>query len=156
MHLCVHGMSWETVPPIRWILDVHLLLQAHRLDWERVVAEAHRRGVTLPLAEALAIYETVLQGEIPAWIRRELKWLDPTEEQRLAYAGIVTEPSTSTVFRGWVRVWRTAKDEGQVKPGLSGMVRFLCLRWRVESVWRLPAQFHRRFRRRWRSVRLFQ
>lgn len=156
LHLCVHGMSWETVPPIRWILDVHLLLQHHVANWETVLTEAQRRGVTLPLAEALAIYEAVLPGEIPEAVRKQLQQLSPTAAQRLAYAQIVVEPLASQVLRSLLADWQTAKQEGQVKPGWDGMIRFLCLRWRVPSVWRLPGQFYHRFQRRWRSLRFLR
>ena len=149
LHLCVHGMSWETVPPIRWILDVHLLLRYHVAKWEAVLAEARRRGVTLPLAEALTIYEAVLPGEIPASVRKQLQQLFPTDAQRLAYAQIVVEPLASQVLGSLLADWQTAKREGQVKPGWGGMTRFLCLRWHAPSVWRLPGQFYHRFQRRW-------
>ena len=152
LHLCVHGMSWETVPPIRWILDVHLLLRHHAAQWEAVLAEAQRRGVTLPLAEALAIYEAVLPGEIPAFVQERLRQHPATDEQRLAYSQIVVEPLASQVLRSLLADWRTAKREARVKPGLGGMIRFLCLRWHVPSVWRLPGQFCHRFYRRWRSL----
>jgi hypothetical protein len=156
LHLCVHGMSWETVPPIRWILDVHLLLRHHVVNWETVLTEAQRRGVTLPLAEALVIYETVLPGEIPTFVQERLQALSPTDAQWLAYAQIVTRPSVSTVVSGLLADWRIAQFERRAKPGGLGMLRFLCLRWRVPSVWRLPGQFSRRLRRRWRSLSLIK
>lgn len=152
LHLCVHGMSWETVPPIRWILDVHLLLRHHVAKWEAVLAEAQRRGVTLPLAEALAIYEAVLPGEIPALVHQQLRQLPPTDDQRLAYSEIVVEPAASKVLTVLLQDWKTAQRERQVQPGWRGLFRFLCLRWHVPSVWRLPGQFYHRFHRRWRSL----
>lgn len=152
LHLCVHGMAWETVPPIRWILDVHLLLRHHVAKWEAVLAEAQRRGVTLPLAEALMIYETVLPGEIPTFVQAQLRQISPTDAQRLGYSKIVTRPSVSTVLRGLLADWRIAQFERRATSGWLGMLRFLCLRWRVPSVWRLPGQFSHRFQRRWRSL----
>lgn len=152
LHLCVHGMAWETVPPIRWILDVHLLLRHHVVNWETILAEAQRRSVILPLAEALVIYEAVLPGEISASVQTRLQALSPTDAQWLTYAQIVTRPSVSTVVSGLLADWRIAQFERRAKPGCLGMIRFLCLRWRVPSVWRLPGQFYHRFHRRWRSL----
>lgn len=152
LHLCVHGMAWETVPPIRWILDVHLLLRRHAVNWKTVLAEAQRRGVTLPLAEALVIYETVLPGEIPASVQEHLQALSPTDAQWLAYSQIVTRPSISTVVSGLLADWRIAQFERRAKSGGLGIFRFLCQRWRVPTVWRLPGQFYHRFQRRWRSL----
>lgn len=152
LHLCVHGMAWETVPPIRWLLDVHLLLQRHPVQWELVLAEARRRGVTLPLAEALSVYETSLPGELPTFLHEQLRLLPASEEQRLAYAQLVTEPTLRAVLRGLMTDWKAAQRRGEVPVGCRSAVRFLCLRWRVPSAWALPGQFVRRFRRRWRSV----
>lgn len=156
LHLCVHGMAWETVPPIRWLLDVHLLLRPHDVKWEAVLAEAQRRGVTLPLAEALATYEAVLPGEIPACVHKRLQALAPTDAQRLAYAQIVVEPAASKVVSSLLADWKTAQQEGLVQRGWRGLVGFLCRRWHVPSGWRLPGQFCHRFRRRWRSLNFYR
>lgn len=156
LHLCVHGMSWQTVPPIRWILDVHLLLRHHVANWETVLAEARRRGVTLPLAEALVIYEEVLPGAIPTFVQEHLRQHPATDERRLAYAQIVMRPSVATVVGGLLADWRNAQFERRASPGCLGIIRFLCLRWRVASVWRLPGQFCHRFHRRWRSLGLLR
>lgn len=155
LHLCVHGMVWETVPPIRWMLDVHLLLRRHAVKWDNILAEARRRGVTLPLTEALATYESVLPGEIPHFVLEQLQHSDATTEQRVAYARIVTEPSVSTIVRGMWADWKAAQSECTASSGVGGFTRFLCKRWHVPSIWRLPEQFCLRFRRRWRSVKLF-
>lgn len=154
LHLCVHGMAWETVPPIRWLLDVHLLRQSRVIHWEGVLAEAERRGVTLPLAEALAIYEEVLPGEIPAEVHHRLREPRVTQEERSAYAKLVAAPTVSSILSSMVDDWKQARKDGGVPGGLRGALRFLCLRWRVQSAWALPGQFTRRFLRRWHSVKL--
>ncbi len=156
LHLCIHGMAWETVPPIRWLLDVHLLLRRHRVQWELVLAEARRRGVTLPLAEALAVYEAILPGELPAFVHEQLRQLPASEAQQLAYAQLVTAPTFASVLGGLLADWKEARREGRVASDCRGALRFLCLRWHVTSAWALPGQFARRFRRRWRSVKLFR
>ncbi|NBV24337.1 MAG: hypothetical protein EBS05_20765 [Proteobacteria bacterium] len=152
LHLCIHGMAWETVPPIKWILDVHLLLQRHGIQWDKVLTEAERRGVTLPLSEALASYDTVLPGEIPLAVDERLKQFPVSPSQQLAYRRLVEKPSISSVLDGMIRDWQEAKTAGQVSADARGVLRFLCRRWRVRTPWRIPGELLKRIRRRWRSV----
>ena len=39
LHLSVHGIRWDPVPPIRWAADIYLLLERRGadVDWERLV-----------------------------------------------------------------------------------------------------------------------
>lgn len=55
VHVLVHGVRWNALPPIRWIADAFVLERTAgaSLDWDRVVAEASRRRVTAALSTAL-------------------------------------------------------------------------------------------------------
>ena len=48
LHVAVHGARWNPVPPVRWLADAVAIERSAgaELDWDRLVAEATRRGVT--------------------------------------------------------------------------------------------------------------
>lgn len=151
VHLFVHGMSWQRVPPIRWILDTHLLLRCHTLDWHMVLADASRRGVTLPVAEALETYNRILPGIIPEDVRREAARLRPSWRQRLAYEQVARpyeEASWRVVWATYLTDWRQAQVLERVQPGGRGFLRHLLRYWRVGSPFSLPWQFAKRLARK--------
>ncbi|WP_157447518.1 nucleotidyltransferase family protein [Chthoniobacter flavus] len=147
VHGLVHGLSWERVPAIRWILDTHLLLRRHTPDWPHVAAEAARRGVTLLVADAMAVYDEILPGEIPAEIRRELARHPVSGRQRRAYEQL-TRPYESTSLRmAWdlyLSDWTRARALEEVPPGLRGFLQHLKTYWRVTSIFALPWTFLRK------------
>ena len=151
LHLFVHGMSWERIPPIRWILDVHLLLQRHSAEWSSVLAEAKRRGVMLSVAEAMEIYDQIAPGQIPAEVRHEAAQFRATRKQRLAYEQ-ATRPYENTSWRAALAIhiadWKQARALGRIGPSPRETVRHLCLYWRVTSPWHLPAECGRRIYKR--------
>ena len=141
VHGLVHGFSWERVPGIRWVLDVHLLLRRHTPDWRLVVAEAVRRGVTLLIADAIAVYDEILPGEIPAEIRRELAQRPVSRKQRRAYEQLTRPYESASLRMTWdfyLSDWERARSLGEVPPGLRGFVRHLKTYWRVQSIFALP------------------
>jgi hypothetical protein len=147
VHLFVHGMSWQRVPPIRWILDTHLLLRRHTPDWRVVLADARRRGVALPVAEALETYNRFLPGVIPQEVRDEAARFRPTRQQRLAYEQVTRpyeEASLQVIWAIYLADWKQAQVLGRVQPGLRGLLRHLRLYWRVSSPVSLPWQFVKR------------
>jgi hypothetical protein len=154
LHLFVHGMSWERVPPIRWILDVHLLLQRHQPDWDSLLREANRRGVTLPVAEAMAAYNDIAPGEIPEPIHLAAARLHPTRKQKLAYEQIARpyeQASWRVVLAVHIAHWKQARALGNISLSPRKTIRHLCSYWRVNSPWKLPIEFARRLRRRLRN-----
>lgn len=137
VHLFVHGMSWHAVPPIRWILDAHLLLSRHTPDWVVVLGEARRRGVMLPVAEAMQTYDANLPGIIPQAVRDEACNFQPTRAQRVAHQ-MVTRPYESASWEVKLAVylsdWRKAVAFGLVPHGLRGRARHLCTYLGVDSL----------------------
>ncbi len=147
LHLFVHGMSWESIPPIRWILDVHLVLQRHAPNWQLILDEARRRGAMLPLAEAMALFDEILPGSIPSDALEYMARFRPTRKQRVAY-GQIAKPyeaaSWQVRWNVYAADYRQARGQGRLAPGFQGVIQHLCLYLRVSSPWRLPREFLRR------------
>ncbi|MEK0451806.1 MAG: hypothetical protein RL088_4074 [Verrucomicrobiota bacterium] len=145
--LCVHGMSWENVPPIRWILDFCLLLRRHAVDWDHFIQEAERFAVALPVSEALATFHEIEPEAVPDYVRERLARTRTHESRRVAYQKMV-QPYASASLR---MKWRWINEErqlavalGQVPPGVRGLLRHLCGKLGAKSVWQLPASIGRR------------
>ncbi|MCB0114616.1 MAG: nucleotidyltransferase family protein, partial [Caldilineaceae bacterium] len=55
LHVCVHGIAWAPIPPIRWVADaVSILRKAQsQIDWERLTLLAAQSQTSLQLHMAL-------------------------------------------------------------------------------------------------------
>jgi hypothetical protein len=147
VHLLGHGFSWQRVPAIRWILDMHLLLKQYAPDWRALASEVHRRGIVLPVAEALAVYDKILPGQIPRSVLDTLVQLPATRRERVAYEQL-TRPYEKA---SWKVIWEVYRADlerarllGVVQPGWKGTTQHLCLYWRAESIVHLPWIFARK------------
>lgn len=151
INLFVHGMCWEQIPPIRWILDVHLLLKRHEPDWNLLLAEARSRQVMLPVAEAVATYTEIVPGEIPGQVCKQALAFRPTAKQVRAYQKVVL-PYEDLSLRGAYEVFiadfKLAKSLGKLRPGIFGIIDHLCRYLRVPNLGRLPGELAVRLARR--------
>lgn len=70
---CMHGWRWEEFASIRWIVDASYILKAGPVDWERVLAEASRRRMTLRAGQALAYLQENFGLPIPQDVMKRLQ-----------------------------------------------------------------------------------
>ena len=96
LHLSVHGIRWDPVPPIRWAADIYLLLQRRgpEVDWERLVTQAIDRGLTLELLAALSYVSEQLGSAVPLEVLGALRRARPS---RLAYLDFRAQGARTTV-----------------------------------------------------------
>ncbi len=115
------------------------------VDWDRVIAEAGRRHLVLPLQEIIAFIQTQLDGPLPEEVAGRIEHLPVSPIERRRHA--------SSSRLGRVRVhWRahTQRDESRsLLRQVSGFPAFLQHTWRLERTWHLPIHLAKRALRRW-------
>jgi hypothetical protein len=74
LHACVHGLSWSIVPPVRWVPDALVVIRAAggTVDWERLVEQAERRILALPMIDTLRYLTDTFDAPVPAWVHAHL------------------------------------------------------------------------------------
>lgn len=67
LHVCAHGAVNDVVPPIRWIADAWTIINhsPEPLDWERLVALAQKRELTLSVGRALKFLSVEFGVPVP-------------------------------------------------------------------------------------------
>jgi Uncharacterised nucleotidyltransferase len=92
LHVAVHGARWNVIPPVRWMADAVAVARSQRegLDWERVVAEATRRRLTLIVAAALERLTEAVAFEVPAEVLERLRAVRKTPLERLTFRAATT------------------------------------------------------------------
>jgi hypothetical protein len=85
IHVCVHGMRWNDMPPVRWAVDAAMLVRSGKVDWDHFSRQVLRWGVALPLSHALGYLRDELLLDIPPGIIAELRSQPVTREQRFLF-----------------------------------------------------------------------
>ena len=93
LHVAVHGARWNPVPPVRWLADAVAIERSAGagLDWDRLVGEASRRGVTTTVAAALECLVGTVGFALPDGVLERL----PTRTEGRARALGLREPRCS-------------------------------------------------------------
>lgn len=65
LHVCLHGYSFNPMPPIRWIADAVTIMRTSVVDWQRMLRVAGELGVAIPCAEALEFLNAELGVDVP-------------------------------------------------------------------------------------------
>lgn len=84
LHVCVHGAEWNGVPPLRWIADATVILNASHseVEWSRLIAQAEKRRLILPLRRALTYLSDSFGVAIPAHILMEMDKVRVSDVER--------------------------------------------------------------------------
>lgn len=147
---CVHGTPWSPLPPFRWIADAVTVIRSagEQLDWDRLVAEAERRQLSVSVAAALDYLGEEFGAAVPQAVLADLRAVPASRHERAAFraAGRPDSP-LRTLRMAWDRYRRLRDlDTGASAPG--NFIGFARRFWGLESVWQLPLHGARALSRR--------
>ncbi|MCW5848746.1 MAG: nucleotidyltransferase family protein [Anaerolineae bacterium] len=142
LYICVHGLKWNYIPPFRWVADALTLLQrVPDMDWNRVVQQAERLRLSVPLREALGYLARVWQAPIPVSALTHLASLSVSRsELKMFEAATSPVDSIGLAYRLWLHYQhylRTARPTRR-RDQLLGFARFLQNTWGLDSLDQLP------------------
>jgi hypothetical protein len=106
LHVCVHGLRWSGPPSELWIADVVMILRraGATFDWELLVDEARRRGLTFQLGRALDRARQVFPIDVPASVSAALRSTTSSWQDRLEYRAKLGPPTPARLL---FLFWRT-------------------------------------------------
>lgn len=147
---CAHGTPWSPLPPFRWIADAVTVIRSagEQLDWQRLVAEAERRQLTVATAAGLAYLVEEFGAAVPPPVLDDLRAAAATRHERAAFrAACQPDSPLRTLRMAWDRYRRLRDlDTGAQPPG--NFVSFARRFWGLESAWQLPLHGARALSRR--------
>ena len=87
LHICLHGLAPNVVPPVRWIADAMTLLRVAgpQVDWDLLCERAEARGLSLLLHGALHYLQVEQQAPVPATALSRLQAAPATAQQQREY-----------------------------------------------------------------------
>jgi hypothetical protein len=90
MHVCLHGLDWSFIAPIRWAADAAILLRNHtdQIDWDWILHQTQNRRLTTQLNRQLDYLRNEFDLPIPHQVFQRLaaakRWRWEKLETRLA------------------------------------------------------------------------
>ncbi len=126
LHVCVHGTRWSHVQPVRWVADAMMVLARERIDWDRLVGQAGRRGLVCPIRDTLRLLSEMLGAPIPAAVLVTLRDARVTAFERVEYALQTRAPGLLGTLPVLVcHHWRRTRAGGLWKSlaALPGLVK---------------------------------
>lgn len=152
-HVCVHGVRWDPVPPLRWVADAYTILQkTPHLDWNRLLAQGKKRQLVLPLREAIVYLVDLLAVDIPHHFLAQLQQTPIPKAEERAYQIRIHPTSVTPELSGPVEVFSTyvrqvnfvmksyLQSDSTQQKSLIGFLRLLQEAWGVPHLWLLPSE----------------
>ncbi|RYX82450.1 hypothetical protein EON83_19195 [bacterium] len=150
LHMCAHGVYWADVPPLRWIADATLILRATpEFDWNRLVAQTKRLGLSGPVHQALKyLHRLDLDISVSPDAIRQLAAIPTSRAQRREWR-VFTRPraSHSLALKFWLRTrayarWNAANPAWKRPFTFPRYMQFL---WGFDSFSKVPSYGLKRF-----------
>jgi hypothetical protein len=139
LHVCIHGARWNYTPPFRWVADAMTILNTAQseIDWNRLIAQALKRRLILPLRESLAYLRKTVSAAVPSEVLESIRDLPVPWIEYIEYNVTMNPP---TRWRAMLDLWgqhsRVAGERGRLYK-LIMFPGFLKSVWR-RSFWKLP------------------
>ncbi|MGE3074358.1 MAG: nucleotidyltransferase family protein [Dehalococcoidia bacterium] len=151
INACVHGVRWDPVPALRWVLDVVVAVRSagENFDWNYLVEEARNRRITLALAGALEFARSY-ESSIPEVVLEQLAAIPADKLERFDFRvqqggnGLGTQ-----VARYFTRYGRLASGRGVLRKVTEFPTYLECM-WELDSPSAVPRDGISRI---WRRLR---
>ena len=141
LHVCVHGVAWNEIPPVRWVADAVVILNAEPIDWDRLVEQARKRELILTIRKSLNYLRQVVNAPIPAAVLEEMNGLPVSRSEQWDYAAKICRPEEWTPFYAFWTYYReyVRSVEGEnILRKLFGLPEFLRYLWKLDHLWQVP------------------
>jgi len=144
LHTLVHGVKWSPVPPFRWIADAIMIMNASSagVDWDRLVDQAERRRLILPVRHGLRYLHDRFEAPVPAAVLLRLEEIPVSRAERVEFR-YKTENHKRKPLGNIPILWFDSSRLSGEKNLFRKLARFFGYVkhfWDVEHVWQLPLQ----------------
>ena len=154
LHVCVHGASLNQVPPVRWAADALQILRTPgaELDWPRMLAQARRLRLSLPLRDTLHYLRTMLAGGVPAEVVEALAAMPVTALDHDFYRCKISRRGLlGEIPLMWCH-YRLLSEAQQRRATRAGFIHYLRLNWGLVDARGIPGFMVAKTIRRLRAV----
>ena len=90
-HVIIHGMAWNTIPPIRWIADAITLINSDdfTIDWQQLINLSHKHYLSLRLKNGLKYLYDNFHPSIPPSVMESSANLPVSYLEKIEYGFMI-------------------------------------------------------------------
>jgi hypothetical protein len=101
LHICAHGVQWNEISSIRWIVDVIKILErrSNSVDWQLLVSESSARNLCLTMLHTLSYLKSEFQTDIPDDVLESLKKVPKNVQEIHLFNVLTSPPSLGNIIR---------------------------------------------------------
>jgi hypothetical protein len=152
LHICQHGAAYSELPPMRWVADAVVVLQTSpELDWHRLLAQARRHHLALPLRETMRYLSDTLGAAIPPIVLQELQAQPITKTEQRTFRWLTSHPDKRgpllilwSCYHTYAKLLRNAQGWRTIKA----LLLLSQQQHRIKSLWAVPFHIALRWTRR--------
>lgn len=143
LHVCIHGMRWHGQAPLIWIADAMTILNSSQteIDWDRLLTQAQKRRLIVPLRHALSYLRGLLAAPIPLALLQGMQQLPVSRFEIMEYGsrgGLSELAGPLHKLRFWYLRYARVASSGSLKGRRIGFPRYLQHVWNVDHLWQVP------------------
>lgn len=141
LHICVHGLAWNAIPPVRWVADATIILRAAPIDWTRFVAQAQERNLGLTARCALVYLSRTLDVPVPSSALNDLEAVPISYAERWDYSAKTIPPTERGPFLvswAYLREYQRLVMNENFARKILAFPRFIQSLWGVKHLWQVP------------------
>jgi len=143
LHACVHGARWNPVPPFRWVADAMMTMKTSQseLDWDRLITQAQKRRLILPLRHTLNYLRDALDAPIPPAILQNMRDMPVSKVERIEYEARTRPAELVGPLRGlWFHYLRYSRlvSDASLRHKLVRFPIVLQHIWGADHLWQVP------------------
>jgi hypothetical protein len=142
----LHGLRWNEIPTYRWVVDAALLCSGAMgsVDYERLVAQARKRRVSVMLRAGLSYLRRVADAPVPRQTMRALGSLRPRLLERAELRAQGTQPRRRSALQ-WQVIYQEQYLQRELelarRPTISTHLRVARRRAGISRLRELPRLF---------------
>ena len=105
LHNCAHGVRWNALSSIRWVVDVLKILEKRpgEINWDLLVVRAKERKISLTMQHALGFLKSGFHADIPEDVLNALAETPKDRQEIHLYRVLISEPSfVNSVYKKWL------------------------------------------------------
>jgi len=139
LRVCVQGASLRAMPSFPWVADAMKLLTAVQaeIDWDRLIMQAQKRRLILPLRDTLDYVQDVLDAPIPSAVFERIQRFPTTKQEQIEHKLKTHRMALWRRLSGWFIYSRYMSHTDWVHQ-IVGFPKYLQHLWRLDHLWQVP------------------
>lgn len=142
LQVCVQGAPLHIAPLFLRAADAKMVLNKAQseIDWDRLITQAQKRRLLLPLTDTLTYLQDKLDTPLPPVVLPHIQVLPTSKYEQIEYK---FKTSRLTLLNRFFELWfnySRRTNERSLFRNIVGFPRYLQQFWFLEHLWQVPLQ----------------